>query len=434
MNQRELTNIPKLISRLKSKEYSLNDYYESLEQNFNTKQPEIKAFIPEENRFDRLWVEISGKFEIYQGPTDIHPLFGFPMGVKDIFHVDGFPTHAGCKLPTDQLIGPEADCVKVLKKLGALVLGKTVTTEFAYFAPGPTRNPYNLEHTPGGSSSGSAAAVAVGMVPFAFGTQTIGSVIRPASYCGVVGFKPSFGRISTKGVIPLAPSVDTVGYFTSDASSANFMGEILLKDWNSTEMELKRPNLGIPVGPYLDKADNQMYNHVDSQTKHLENQGYKVTRIPAFPDFDIISKNHNLIVSYEAAQTHKIWYRKFHSLYHPKTVELIQRGQAVKDFEYQLALKERLVVRNIVMELAKMEQIDIWLSPPAQGPAPRGLDNTGDPVMNLPWTYCGVPTINLPAGKNCDGLPLGLQLSAGWMMDEALLAWAVKIEKDLDSE
>jgi len=141
-----------------------------------------------------------------------------------------------------------------------------------------------------------------------------------------------------------------------------------------------------------------------------------------------------LIVSYEAAQTHKIWYRKFHSLYHPKTVELIQRGQAVKDFEYQLALKERLVVRNIVMELAKMEQIDIWLSPPAQGPAPRGLDNTGDPVMNLPWTYCGVPTINLPAGKNCDGLPLGLQLSAGWMMDEALLAWAVKIEKDLDSE
>jgi len=294
MNQRELTNIPKLISRLKSKEYSLNDYYESLEQNFNTKQPEIKAFIPEENRFDRLWVEISGKFEIYQGPTDIHPLFGFPMGVKDIFHVDGFPTHAGCKLPTDQLIGPEADCVKVLKKLGALVLGKTVTTEFAYFAPGPTRNPYNLEHTPGGSSSGSAAAVAVGMVPFAFGTQTIGSVIRPASYCGVVGFKPSFGRISTKGVIPLAPSVDTVGYFTSDASSANFMGEILLKDWNSTEMELKRPNLGIPVGPYLDKADNQMYNHVDSDKTFRKPrvQGYADSCISRFryyfqkPQFD----------------------------------------------------------------------------------------------------------------------------------------------------
>jgi len=434
MNRSELTNIPNLISKLNSKDFALTDYIDASEEYFNTKQPKIKAFLPEDNRFERLREEVSEIIKIFPNPTERPVLNGLPIGVKDIFHVDGFPTHAGCKLPPEHLLGPEAASVKVLKNHGALVLGKTVTTEFAYFAPGPTMNPHNLKHTPGGSSSGSAAAVAVGLVPFAFGTQTIGSVIRPASYCGVVGFKPSYGRISTRGVIPLAPSVDTVGYFTSDATSANFMGKFLLKDWNSTEVVLKKPKLGIPIGPYWDMADNEMYSHLETQAKRLENYGFQVKEVGAFPNFDLIYRNHNLIVAYEAAQTHKKWYQKYHDLYHPKTVELIQRGQEVKDFEYQSALHERSEVRNKMSEIAGMENIDIWLSPPAQGPAPRGLDSTGDPVMNLPWTYCGVPTINLPAGNNSDGLPMGLQLSADWMMDEALLNWAVQIEKGINSD
>ncbi len=140
------------------------------------------------------------------------PLFGIPIGIKDIFHVNGFSTHAGSRLPPKQLMGEEAKCVSDLKKAGALILGKTVTTEFAYFEPGPTMNPHNPNHTPGGSSSGSAAAVAAGLCPLALGSQTIGSIIRPASFCGVVGYKPSYDRISRDGVIPVSPSLDHIGF------------------------------------------------------------------------------------------------------------------------------------------------------------------------------------------------------------------------------
>jgi Asp-tRNA(Asn)/Glu-tRNA(Gln) amidotransferase A subunit family amidase len=187
-----------------------------LEDRFNQIEPHIMAFIPEVGRFKRLHQDLAYLVKKYPDPQSRPDLFGIPVAIKDLYHVSGFLTRAGSRLPPEILTAEEGEVIKKLKLSGALILGKTVSTEFAYFAPGPTRNPHNINHTPGGSSSGSAAAVAAGLTPLAFGTQTIGSIIRPAAYCGVVGFKPSQGRIPTDGIVPLSPSVDHVGFFTSD--------------------------------------------------------------------------------------------------------------------------------------------------------------------------------------------------------------------------
>src|SRR5438067_10834636 len=190
-------------------------------------EPLIHALVPEAGRRARLLNEATALQKRFPDPESRPPLYGVLLGVKDIFYVDGFPTRAGSQLPAEIFSEPEASCVTKLREAGVLLLGKTVTTEFAYFEPGPTRNPHNLEHTPGGSSSGSAAAVAAGFCPLALGTQTIGSVIRPAAFCGIVGFKPTYGRIPTAGLVPCAPSLDTIGFFTQDVAGIALVAPVL---------------------------------------------------------------------------------------------------------------------------------------------------------------------------------------------------------------
>ncbi|NJN43856.1 MAG: amidase [Anaerolineae bacterium] len=180
----------------------LSHRIDALEKLFTAREPEVLAFVPEEGRFDRLRQDAEALENKFPNRDQRPAIYGTLIGVKDIFHVDGFPTRAGSQLPPDILTGPESDAVSRLKAAGALIVGKTVTTEFAYFAPGPTRNPHNPAHTPGGSSSGSAAGVAVGLCEIALGTQTIGSVNRPAAFCGVVGYKPSYDRIPRAGLFP----------------------------------------------------------------------------------------------------------------------------------------------------------------------------------------------------------------------------------------
>src|SRR5687768_9417567 len=184
-------SLPALVRALKSGELLLLDYLAQLEARAAETDPAIEAMMPEPGRFERLQREAEALLARYPNPAERPALFGVPVGVKDILHVDGLVTRAGSKLPPEELQGPESAVVSALKQAGALILGKTVSTEFAYFGPGPTRNPHNPAHTPGGSSSGSAAAVGAGLAPLALGTQTIGSIIRPAAYCGVVGYKPS---------------------------------------------------------------------------------------------------------------------------------------------------------------------------------------------------------------------------------------------------
>jgi Asp-tRNA(Asn)/Glu-tRNA(Gln) amidotransferase A subunit family amidase len=426
-------NIPTLLDALRDGEFEIGEYLDKVETQFDAVEAQVLAFLPERERFERLRQEAEELFVRYPDPEARPPLFGLPIGVKDIFHVAGFPTQAGSLLPSEVITGEEAECVTQLKKAGALILGKTVTTEFAYFGPGPTRNPYNPEHTPGGSSSGSAAAVAVGLVPFAFGTQTIGSIARPASFCGVVGYKPSYDRISKAGVIPLASSVDHIGFFTADVPSALPPAQSLCKDWKKGASRKKKLVLGIPTGPYLHKASEEMQAHFNKVCEQLESGGYRLKSIEAMPDFDEIAHRHGVIVAAEAYQVHEAWYDQYGDLYHSKTVELIQRGKAIPPDELAQARQGREKLRQELMALMDEHKIDLWLSPGAPDAAPKGLDSTGDPVMNLPWTHSGLPTLCLPSGLNRAGLPLGLQVAGRWYEDEKLLHWGVGLESVLNS-
>jgi Asp-tRNA(Asn)/Glu-tRNA(Gln) amidotransferase A subunit family amidase len=406
---------------------SHDELLSTLEAQFEAVNMQLHAFIPEEGRFERLRRDMASLERRFPDPTLRPPLYGVPIGVKDIFHVDGLPTQAGSRLPSHLLSGPEAECVTQLKAAGALVLGKTVTTEFAYFAPGPTRNPHNLDHTPGGSSSGSAAAVAACLCPLALGTQTIGSVVRPASFCGVVGFKPTSGRVSTAGVIPLSPSLDHVGFFAQDLAFAAVVASIICGDWDSQKLQADPPVLGVPVGPYLRRASQEALDHFEAMQRKLEQAGFEIRTVEAMPHFEQIAEQHVALVAGEAAEVHQEWFARHADLYHPKTAALIQRGQEIPAEQMRRYRAGRDELRAHLEALMAQHGLSAWISPAAVGTAPPTLDSTGDPVMNLPWTYAGLPAVNLPAGFLQNKLPLGLQLVAGWGQDEKLLSWAHQI-------
>ena len=415
---------------MKPAPFELHKSLEQLEERFAQREPALKAFLPEEDRFARLHREAEEALAAHPDPRSRSPLFGIPIGVKDMFHVDGLPTHAGSRLPPEELAGPQAEAVTRLREAGALIAGKTVTTEFAYYAAGPTRNPHSPQHTPGGSSSGSAAAVAAGLCPAALGTQTIGSIIRPAAFCGVVGFKPSFGRISAEGLIPLAPSLDHVGFLTVDVAGAITLATALLKELKEESSGragyFRQPVLGIPEGPYLSHASEEGLAHFRETCDRLTSR-YEVRPVPAMADFSRIVARHYRLMAAEASQVHADWFRRFPDLYAPQTVELIERGREIPP---QQTKQDRAGCKTLCDELtALMDKhgIDVWLSPSAPGPAPRRLAGTGDPVMNLPWTHAGLPTLGVPAGRNADGLPMGLQLTGRWLGDEDLLHFGRKI-------
>ncbi|MCW4032389.1 MAG: amidase [Candidatus Bathyarchaeota archaeon] len=419
-----------LTSILSSDDEIIMKYLGELELRFKTKEPKVLSFIPEKERFKRLREEAKVLLELYPNPKKRPSLFGIPIGVKDIFHVNGFDTRAGSQLPKEELKGKEAACVTTLKSAGALIMGKTVTTEFAYLAPGPTRNPHNPSHTPGGSSSGSAAAVASKICPLAFGTQTVGSIIRPASFCGVIGYKPSYDRISKAGVIPLSPSVDHVGFFVYNAEDVSFIASFLCNGWREEESSHK-PILGIPEGPYLDKASKEGLASFRNNCKRLMKAGFDVIPIAAMPDFEEISERHYLIVAADAAKVHDKLFNHHSELYRSKTAELIKSGRKISDKSLEDALDGRKKLRDELSQLMDENNIDVWLSPSSTGVAPKSLESTGNPIMNLPWTHSGLPIINLMAGFNDSGLPIGLQLAGRWYKDEALSSWATEIDSAL---
>lgn len=407
------------------------DNIDRLEAHYDQVEPHILAFLPEAARFERLRREARLLQARYPDARKRSPLYGTLMGVKDMLHVAGFATLAGSQLPAEVLTGPEAECVRLLKQAGVLVLGKTRTSEFAYTAPTLTRNPHHAGHTPGGSSSGSAAAVAAGLCRLALGTQTTGSLLRPAAFCGVVGVKPSYDRISRAGVIPLAPSLDHVGFFTPDVATAVQTACLLFSDWRATENIRRRPVLGIAQGPYLARTSHEGSAHFEAVCRYLAGHGYEVKTVPAMPDFEEVVARHGVLLAGEAAQTHARWLSAYEQRYHPETASMIRRGQQVDPAALEQARKGRGKLRDQLMALMDTFGLDVWISPAAPGVAPKGLGYTGDAIMNLPWTHAGLPTLSLPAGKNVAGLPFGLQVTARWYADEELLAWCADLEEAL---
>lgn len=428
------TPLALIASELRNNQLDLPAYINELCDRIDAVDPVIHAFLPEEGRCRRLLAEAAALQARFPNVASRPPLYSVPVGVKDVFPVDGFPTRAGSRLPTELFSGPEAECVTLLRKAGALIVGKTITTEFAFFEPGPTRNPHNLDHTPGGSSSGSAAAVASGLCLLALGTQTNGSTIRPAAFCGIVGFKPTYGRIPRDGLILSSLSLDTVGFFTQDSAGVSLVAPVLCQDWQSEEMQTHSlPVLGVPEGPYLEQAEAEALAVFATQLAQLENAGYTVRHVPAMPDIAAIIERHNLLVAAEMALEHANWFAQYEQLYRPLTAQAIRKGQHISEEELATYRAGRAALRSQLAALMTESGIDLWVCPAAPGAAPTGLTSTGNSNMNVPWTHAGMPAITLPAAHAANGLPLGLQLAGAAMADEKLVAWAEQVAQVLQA-
>ncbi|MBT3346017.1 MAG: amidase [Gemmatimonadetes bacterium] len=377
----------------------------------------LQALLPETGRRERVMAAAT------QVPVE-QALAGHLVGIKDILHVEGMVTGAGTRLPTHLFAGDEAACVRRLREAGAIVLGKTVTTEFAFFEPGLTTNPHDPGHTPGGSSSGSAAAVAAGYCQIALGTQTVGSVIRPAAFCGVFGYKPTYGRIPTDGLLLCSPSVDTIGLFATDPVMAQRTAAVLVDDWSPTASAPRRPVLGVPRGPYLEQASPDALAAFETQLAQLRQVEIEIRDVDGvFDDIADINTRHSDVQAAEMAFEHSAWMAQHLDLYRPRTRQILERGQQVTPAQLEAGRNGRAQLREHLAVQMSRSGIDAWICPSATGPAPFGLESTGDPVMNLPWTHAGTPVANLPAGW-VDHLPVGLQLVADFGQDEALLTWS----------
>jgi Asp-tRNA(Asn)/Glu-tRNA(Gln) amidotransferase A subunit family amidase len=388
----------------------------------------LRIFAPGGYDREQVLNGLNRLLERFPNPVSRPPLFGLSVGIKDIFHCDGFVTRCGSALPPSLFQGAEADTVTRLKAAGAVVMGKSATTEFAFFAPAPTRNPVNPDHTPGGSSSGSAAGVAAGFFDIALGTQTIGSMIRPAAYCGVVGFKPSLGRFSTRGVVPLSPTADHVGVFCRSASALPPVLKVLDEHpWRPDEPP-QPIRIGVPRGPYLNQADAAALSAFAGQVNRLEDAGCTIVTLPVLDDILKINERHTQLAAGEMARVHAPWFEDQRRRYHPTTIELIETGMAVSEERLGDLRLSGLWLRSALTDLMDRNRLTAWACPAAMGEAPKGLDATGSPLMNLPWTHAGLPAVTLPAGTGPAGLPLGLQLVGRFMADEQLAALANRAE------
>lgn len=408
-----------VLARVRGGEWSIADEIDRAWGRVVASDPFVRAMLPEPDRLPRL-------VRAAAGVRPDAPLAGALIAVKDVFNVDELPTRAGSRLLPEEFAGPEASVVTRLRDAGALVLGKNHTTEFAYFAPAPTRNPHDVNRTPGGSSSGSAAAVAAGFCPLAIGTQTAGSVIRPAAFCGVVGFKATYGRIPIDGCVSFAPSLDTVGLFATDVAGIRQAASAVCDDWRSVAPS--RPVLGVPDRAYLERADADAREVFVRSVAALRDGGYEVRDVPVLDDIDAVVARHGRLMAAEAAREHVDRFARFGRLYHPQTAAMLRDGQTCGDHELAELRAAVLGIGDRLAAAAEGAGVDLWAAPAAAGIAPLGLRSTGVPDLQLPWTGAGVPVVTIPWGRVSD-MPLGLQLAGTRRgTDEEVIAWASDIE------
>jgi Asp-tRNA(Asn)/Glu-tRNA(Gln) amidotransferase A subunit family amidase len=359
------------------------------------------------------------------------PLHGIPIAVKDLIDTVDMPTAYGSPIYRGHRPAADASCVALARAAGAVVLGKTVTTEFATFTPGKTANPRNPAHTPGGSSSGSAAAVADGMAPLAFGTQTAGSVIRPGAYCGCVAFKPSFGLINRAGVKPLADSLDTVGVFARSIEDAAFFAGVLGERPALRQLALPQqpPRYGLYRTPLWDKAEPVTAAALDIARGALESAGAIISELPIAPEHDGLTEAQDTIMWFETVRA-LAYERIEHSAeLSPRLAQLIDAGIAIGADVYDRALAGAATARAGLA--AFFGEYDAILVPAAPGEAAAGLGNTGDPIFNRMWTLLGVPCVALPAHWAESGLPTAVQLVGRRRDDARLTACAAFLETAL---
>jgi Asp-tRNA(Asn)/Glu-tRNA(Gln) amidotransferase A subunit family amidase len=355
------------------------------------------------------------------------PLHGVPIGVKDIIDVAGMPTTAGAGTVAHTRPARDATCVARLRAAGAIVPGKTHTTQFAYRDPAPTTNPWNPAHTPGGSSSGSAAAVAARMVPCALGSQTVGSILRPAAYCGVVGLKGSNGLVPLDGVVPLGYSLDHIGPLARSVEDAALVLGVLAGRALAPE-PIEAPRFAL-ARELFDRAEPELRKHLDGIVDRLVKAGARVEEVRLPPSFADLADAALVILEVEAATYHEAMFGKHAADYGPGMAEMLARGLRRPGTEYVTAHRRRLRFSEEVTPL--LAAYDALLSPTAPAPAPAGLAWTGDASLCQPWSSAGTPSISLPTGVSGAGLPLALQLVQARGADTRLLGAAVWCERAL---
>jgi len=360
------------------------------------------------------WVQV-----LPQKPTGNGKLSGIPFGVKDIIETRGLVTEYGSPIYKGRIGTEDAAIIREMRQRGGILLGKTQTTAFAYRTPAPTRNPRDLEHTPGGSSSGSAAAVAAGMVPVTIGEQTQGSVLRPASYCGVTGFKPSYGLLSMEGVLPLAKSLDTLGFFTHTPAD-------MLLLWESIGFSIGRAEkfvLGAPNPvPEVEPAMETAFRNALSA---MRNAGVSIQSVDIAGMLAKLAVESRTVMFYEGARFHEQRFKEYGTRL-ADLADLVRDGLQIPEGRYDEARRYIAECRDRIAEMYKTTPV--ILVPAATGPAPLGLSSTGDARMNSPWTALGTPAISIPLPVG-SGLPLGLQLTADRGQDARLLRTAVLLHR-----
>ena len=428
-------SVSEAAQQIRSGQLSPTTYIESLLQRITTHDPALQAWVTID-RAKAMDAALRREQELAAGDTP-GILHGVAVGLKDIFYTAGMKTTACSRIYADFVPDYDATCVTRLKDAGAVILGKAVTTEFATSDPSPTRNPWNAEHTPGGSSSGSSVAVAAGMCPAALGSQTGGSTCRPAAYNGIVGLKPSYGRISRYGVIPVSWSLDTVGilvrtvtdaalllqamagYDANDPGSANVpvpdYGQ-QMADWQGP------PRIGLLKGYFFDRATPEVRHHTEEIAQQLAQAGAVVEELELPESFATAPTAQRIVMNVECAAFHEEFFRHRADEYGPRLRANIEMGMLVPGVTYLQAQRLRRSFRQEMTELA--QRVDVLMTPATPAPAPRDLNTTGDAAFQAPWTSAGLPTIVIPSGLSEDGLPLGVQFAAPPFEEGALLSAA----------
>jgi Asp-tRNA(Asn)/Glu-tRNA(Gln) amidotransferase A subunit family amidase len=371
-------------------------------------------------------------------------LAGVPVGVKDIIDVRQFTTRAGAPEFAHRTPQQDSNVARRLREAGAIILGKTHTTEFAYLDPAPTHNPWHHDHTPGGSSSGSAAAVAAGMVAMAIGSQTVGSVLRPAGYCGIVGFKPTFGRIGYSGVYALAASYDHLGLLVTSVRDAALGLSVIAghdpADPNSLDLPIedyvvaiatpRPPRLGVPRNYFHGTVEPENEAHLDEVIALLQKAGAHVSEV-AFPaTAPEIADTSMPLMRYEAAQAHAEMYARSKDDYRPSIKALVEAGIATSEADYERSRSDVAALRAAMNGL--LTDVDALLLPTAPGTAPADLTTTGPGIFCGPASFTGLPSISLPSGIAPNGLPFSVQLIGPTLGESKLLNVAAWVEGVLD--
>jgi len=399
------------------------------------------------------WEHLDPEYALQQArDADLHrrsgmsvgPLHGLPVGVKDIFDTKDMPTEDGTVLHAGRTPAYDATAVALLREAGAIIMGKTVTTELAVYAPGKTRNPHDPSRTPGGSSSGSAAAVAAQMVPLAIGTQTNGSVIRPASYCGVYGYKPSHGLISRYRVLQQSRALDQIGVFGRSVEDVALLAEQLMalddRDPDMrprsrpnligtvTEEPLMTPRLAFVKTPAWDQADEDVQG---AFTELVEFLGDRVEELDLSDLLENAVNWHRTIMEADLAKSFRREYERGGESLSATLREMIERGQQCLAVDYNHALEHIPALNSALDEI--LLEYDAIITPATTGEAPTGLDSTGSPVFCTPWTLCGVPSISVPILQGSNDMPIGVQMTAAKNDDARLLRtanWLVQLVEE----